>query len=164
MPKDRSRRWQLTENNADYTKEECANILASIGQTRYVIACCEMGERGTKHIHAFVIYGNAISLTTLKKHFARAHFEPCQGSNVQNRDYICKDDKEPFESGVMPIASESDSKVDVASEVVNLISNGQTLESIMMEYPALCDYVVRNYRSLKEIANDMPCNRRKHSR
>lgn len=152
MEKERSRRWQLTENNADYTKEQCAKRLASIGETRYVITCDEMGETGTKHIHAFVIYANSISLKSLKKQFARAHFERCIGSNVANREYICKSDVAPFESGSMPLASEGDSKVDIAWEVVNLLSNGVPLRSIMLEYPTLCDYVVRNYRSLEEIA------------
>lgn len=154
MEKDRSRRWQLTENNADYTKQDCANILASIGHTRYVVACSEIGENGTKHIHAFVIYDNSISLTSLKKHFPRAHFEACKGSNVENREYICKSDENAFESGVMPLASESDRKTDVASEVLTLLNNGTPLNRIMLEYPALSDYVVRNYRTLKEIEHD----------
>jgi hypothetical protein len=114
-----------------------------------------MGENGTKHIHAFIIYDNSISLRTLKKYFPRAHFEACKGSNIENREYVCKSDSNVFESGEMPIANESDRKIDVASEVLALLDNGTPLSRIMLEYPALCDYVVRNYRSLKEIEHDL---------
>lgn len=155
MEKDRSRRWQLTENNPVYTKQECGQALASIARTIYVIASEEMGESGTKHIHAFVIYDNAIALKSLKKHFPRAHFEPCKGSNVENRAYLVKSDFEPFESGSMPVASDSDRKIDISSEVIHLMLDGEPLWRIMRDYPALSDYVVRNYRSLKEIARDL---------
>lgn len=161
MENERSRRWQLTENNATYTKEQGASLLASIGETMYVVACEEMGEKGTKHIHAFVIYKNAISLRSIKKHFPRAHLECCIGSNISNRAYVVKDDENFYESGSMPLASESARKRDDATEVVKLLSDGVPLESVMMEYPSLCDYVVRNYRSLKEIEKDLGYRRRR---
>lgn len=156
MPKEeRSKRWQLTENNACYTKQECARVLSSIAKTNYIVSCSETGESGTKHVHAFIIYENAISLKTLKRHFPRAHFEHCKGSNEENRAYIVKDDAEVFESGEMPVASSSERKQDIASEVVNLMNDGVALSQIMVEYPTLCDYVVRNYRSLREIEKDL---------
>lgn len=155
MENERSRRWQLTENNADYTKEQGAERLASIGQAIYVVSCEECGERGTKHIHAFVIFQNAISLNSLRKAFPRAHFETCKGTNVQNRAYIVKDDSAFYESGSMPITSEKERKRDEASEVIKLLNDGVPLIAISREYPPLADYVVRNYRSLKEIENDL---------
>lgn len=159
---ERSKRWQLTENNAAYTKQECAEALASIAKTIYVVSCSETGESGTKHVHAFIIYENAISLKTLHSHFPRAHFEHCKGSNIENRDYICKQDSDVFESGSMPLASsKNEGKKDIASEVLNLMNDGLPLTYIMMEYPLLCDYVVKNYRSLREIEHDL--SRSKHS-
>ena len=153
---ERSKRWQLTENNAGYTKQECAEALASIAKTIYVVSCEETGESGTKHVHAFIIYENAISLKTLHSHFPRAHFEHCKGSNIDNRAYVCKDDKDVFESGSMPLASsKNEGKKDIASEVVNLMNDGISLIYIMREYPSLCEYVVKNYRSLREIEKDL---------
>ena len=152
---ERSKRWQLTENNAAFTKQECAEALASIGKTNYVVSCEETGESGTKHVHAFIIYENAIRLKTLKSHFPRAHFEHCKGSNEENRAYVVKDDADVFESGTMPLASSSERKKDDASEVINLMNDGISLSQIMTEYPPLCDYVVRNYRSLREIEKDL---------
>lgn len=160
MENERSRRWQLTENNADYTKEQGAERIASIGQATYVISCEECGECGTRHIHAFVIFQNAISLNSLKKAFPRAHFEPCKGSNAQNREYIVKGG-DFYESGLMPITSDVERKRDEASEVIKLLDNGVPLFSIIREYPLLADYVVRNYRSLKEIENDLGYFRKK---
>lgn len=154
MTDERSRRWQLTENNPEYTKKECAERLSSIAETRYVISCAEMGETGTKHIHAFVIFRNSIRLTSIKAKFPRAHLERCEGSNVENRLYIVKSDSEPFESGEMPLTAEREKKTDVAKEVIDLLRNGNDLSVIMTEYPELCDYVIKHYRSLKEIATD----------
>jgi len=154
MEKDRSRRWQLTENNADYTKQQCLELLGSIGSTIYVVSCEETGESGTKHVHAFVIYENAISLKSLKKRFPRAHFESCKGSNIENRNYIVKSDSQAVESGTMPIANDSERKTNVASEVVGLLKDGYAVEDIMTEYPELCDYCIRFFRNLKEVQKE----------
>lgn len=150
----RSRRWQLTENNPEYTKKECAERISCIAKTRYIISCEETGETGTKHVHAFMIFENAIRLTSIKAKFPRAHLEVCEGSNVENRVYISKDDSEPFECGEMPLTTQREKKTDFAKEVIDLIRGGNDLGVIMTEYPELCDYVVKHYRSLKEIAND----------
>ena len=148
---DRSKKWQLTENNPDYTKREAVERLASIGETIYGIGCSETGESGTKHVHAFVVYQNAISMSSLKKLFPRAHFEHCRGSIVQNREYVVKDDKEPYEVGELPLVAH-DSGIDEASEVVALIiKSGIAPLEILSEYPIYADYVVKNFRNLNEI-------------
>lgn len=148
---DRSKKWQLTENNPDYTKREAVERLTSIGEAYYAVGCSEVGESGTKHIHAFVVYKNAIALSSLKKLFPRAHFEHCKGSNAQNREYIVKSDVDPYEVGEMPLAT-YDSGIDEASEVVALIlRSGLDPLRILSEYPQYADYVVKNFRNLKEI-------------
>ena len=148
---DRSKKWQLTENNPDYTKREAVKRLTSIGEAYYAIGCSEIGESGTKHIHAFVVYKNAIALSSIKKLFPRAHLEHCKGSIVQNREYIVKSDKEPYEVGEMPLAV-YDRGIDEASEVVALIlKSGLDPLEILGEYPQYADYVVKNFRNLKEI-------------
>lgn len=154
MPNDRCRRWQLTENNATIDKNETLRLLATVGKAQYIVACSEIGEKGTKHNHAFVVYDNAIRLSSLKAVFPRAHFEPCVGSNTDNRDYIIKDDEGFVESGKMPLdAVKRKSKQDIASDVVALLSAGKSLFEVVRisEYT---DYVVRNYRQLKDIEND----------
>lgn len=148
---ERSKKWQLTENNPDYTKREAVERLTSIGEAYYAVGCSEVGESGTKHIHVFVVYKNAIALSSLKKLFPRAHFERCKGSIVQNREYIVKSDSDPYEVGEMPLAV-YDSGIDEASEVVALIlRSGLDPLEILGEYPQYADYVVKNFRNLKEI-------------
>lgn len=147
---DRSKKWQLTENNPDYTKREAVERLTSIGEAIYCVGCSEVGESGTSHIHVFVVYKNAISMSSLKKLFPRAHFEHCKGSNVQNREYVVKDDKEPYEVGELPLAT-YDSGIDEASEVVALILNGESPLEILSNYPLYADYVVKNFKNLNEI-------------
>lgn len=164
MRNERSRRWQLTENNAEFTKQEAVKELCSIAATIYCVGCSEVGESGTHHIHAFVIYENAISLTTLKKRFPRAHFEACKGSNAENKAYIVKDDKDYLESGVMPLATASEKKNNEASEVLAMLLNGETLLSIMSNRQDLADYCVRNYRSLRDIQGDVVHNFSKRNR
>lgn len=147
---DRSKKWQLTENNPDYTKREAVERLTSIGEAVYCVGCSEVGESGTSHVHAFVVYKNAISMSSLKKLFPRAHFEHCKGSNVQNREYIVKSDNDPYEVGELPLAT-YDSGIDEASEVVALILNGRSPLEILQEYPLYADYVVKNFKNLNDI-------------
>lgn len=149
------RRWQLTENNATFTKQECCEGLAKVATTIYCIAGHEKGERGTEHIHAFVIYKNAISLSSLKKAFPRAHFEACRGSNIENRDYVVKDDKEPFESGEMPLGNECKAKRNVASEILTLLYNGKNLYEVMASDEDFADYIVRNFKNLQLIEKEV---------
>lgn len=148
---DRSKKWQLTENNPDYAKDEAVKRLCSIGEAIYCVGCSEIGESGTKHIHAFVVYKNAIKMSSLKKHFPRAHFEHCKGSIASNRDYVVKDDSEPYEVGECPLVAGGE-KADVSAEVVALIiKSGHSPIEILTEYPSYSDYVVRNFRNLNDI-------------
>lgn len=148
---ERSKQWQLTENNPSYTKQEAVERLASIGTAIYGIGCSECGESGTKHVHVYVIWKNAIELGSLKKAFPRAHFEKCKGNVQSNIDYISKDDTEPYEVGERPLIV-SEWKADVSAEVVALIleSDLSPIE-ILHQYPRYCDYVVKNFRNLSEI-------------
>lgn len=148
---ERSKQWQLTENNPEYTKQEAVERLASVGTALYSIGCSECGISGTKHVHAYVVYKNAIELSSLKKLFPRAHFEKCKGSVQSNIDYISKDDSEPYEVGEKPTIV-SEWKADVSAEVVALILEcGLSPIEILKRYPRYSDYVVRNFKNLSEI-------------
>lgn len=149
---ERTKQWQLTENNPSYTKQEAVQRLASVGTALYSISGEEYGESGTRHIHAYVVYKNAIELGTLKKLFPRAHFEKCYGSVNDNAEYVSKDDKEPYEVGEKPLIV-SEWKADVSAEVIALILNGGLGPmEILAKYPRYCDYVVKNFNNLVKIA------------
>jgi len=148
---ERSRKWQLTENNPEYTKQQVVERLASVGSAIYCLGCNETGESGTNHIHAFVIYKNAIQLGSLKKVFPRAHFEKCYGTVQNNIDYLKKSDSAPVEIGELPLVAIED-KEDVSSEVVAIILEcDYSPVRILKEYPRYCDYIVKNFRNLNEI-------------
>lgn len=158
---ERAKQWQLTENNPSYTKKEAVELLASVGTAIYGIGCSEIGESGTAHIHAYVIWKNAVELGSLKKLFPRAHFERCKGSVASNIDYISKDDTEPYEVGERPSVV-SEWKADLSAEVVALIiESGHSPIEILAEYPRYCDYVVKNFRNLQEIYNSVLANNRR---
>lgn len=151
---ERAKQWQLTENNPTYTKSEAVERLAGIGTCQYGIGCSEIGESGTSHIHVYVVYKNAIELSSLKKLFPRAHFERCKGSVQSNIDYVSKSDVEPYEVGEKPSVV-SEWKADISAEVVALIlKSGKHPLEILEEYPRYCDYVVKNFRNLCEIASN----------
>lgn len=148
---ERATQWQLTENNPDYTKEEAVERLTSIGTAIYGIGCSECGESGTRHVHAYVVWKNAIELGSLKKLFPRAHFERCKGSVQSNIDYISKDDPSPYKVGEPPKVV-GEWKADVSAEVVALILvSGLSPIQILERYPLYSDYVVKNFRNLSEI-------------
>lgn len=141
----------MTENNPTYTKREAVERLKSIGTCLYGIGCAEIGESGTKHIHAYVVYKNAIELGSLKKLFPRAHFETCKGNVTQNVDYVSKDDESPYEVGEKPEVV-SEWKADYSAEVVALIlESGKSPVEILGEYPRYSNYVVKNFRNLTAI-------------
>ena len=126
---ERSKQWQLTENNPSYTKQDAVERLASVGTAIYGVGCSEVGESGTSHIHAYVIWKNAIELSTLKALFPRAHFEHCRGSVQSNVEYVTKDDAEPYEVGETPVVV-SERKADVAAEVV-LVARKRLVETVV---------------------------------
>lgn len=148
---ERYRKWQLTENNPDYDKKEAVERLSGVASTIYCIGCSEMGESGTMHIHAFVVFKNAIELGSLKKKFPRAHFEACRGNARSNVEYIRKDDPQPYEIGELPSVV-IEEETSIPSEVVSIILEcGLDPIHIMARYPKYCDYIVKNFRNLEEI-------------
>jgi len=152
---ERSKQWQLTENNPSYTKQEAVERLASVGTALYSIGCSEVGASGTSHIHAYVVYKNAIELSSLKKLFPRAHFEKCKGNVQSNVDYISKDDTEPYEVGEKPLIV-SEWKADVSAEVVALILEcGLGPIEILKRFPRYSDYVVKNFNNLSKIFEEV---------
>jgi len=154
---ERSKQWQLTENNPSYTKREAVERLASVGSCIYAIGCSEVGASGTNHIHVYAVWKNAIELGTLKKLFPRAHYEHVKGSVQANVEYISKDDAEPYEVGEKPLVV-SEWKADLSAEVVALILEaGLSPLEILRKHTRYAEYVVKNFRSLNDIFQASKC-------
>lgn len=152
---ERARRWLFTENNCELDKKAFVERVCQIATTNYAVASNEIGESGTKHIHCFVVFENAISLSSLKRFFPRAHLDRCVGTNAEVRAYVVKDDKEPYEVGSCPLTSVSARRKDVSAEVIALMYQGYSLRNILNDNKELSDYIVRNYRNLREIEKDL---------
>ncbi len=93
----RSRGWCLTINNPpveDLFAEHSAKL------TYYVVGK-EVGESGTPHLQAFVIFKNRARFTAVKKCFSKAHIEPQKGTDSEAADY-CKKDGDFIEVGELP--------------------------------------------------------------
>lgn len=86
----------LTLNN--YTPEEKQFISNIEGE---VLADEEVGEEGTPHIHAYIHFGAAKRLSTLKKLLPRAHWDPVkipsEARNYCRKGMVFRDDTTPVE-------------------------------------------------------------------
>lgn len=90
------RKFLLTLNNYSskgYTGERILKELDSLKGRIYACVSEEVGEQGTPHIHAFVVYENPKALSTMKKLINEAHWDICRGSCADNRDYVFKHGK-----------------------------------------------------------------------
>lgn len=153
----KSTRWQLTENNPECSKDEVATRLAALGKAIYIAVCNEVGEHGTSHYHAFVVFENAISGNSISEAFPRAHLEACRGSSESNRAYLAKQDSELLEVGECPLTESVPRVRDEASEVLSLIfaeNNEKNPLEVAREHPEYAHYIVLHYRSLTEMYGD----------
>lgn len=97
MGKDtRARKWQVTINNPSekgLDHEAIRAILGTMEGILYWCMCDEIGKKETYHTHIFLMGRNQIRFSTIQKKFPGGHFEMCQGTAQQNRDYIRKEGK-----------------------------------------------------------------------
>lgn len=164
----RVRRWQLTENNPVFSKRDCVSAMQGIAKMQYAICGEEYGEeQGTRHIHCFVIFKNAVRLSSLKSVFPRAHFEQCEGSNADNVAYVRKQDCEPVEVGELPAEREKRASAsEIALCLYQAIDNGCPVGGLFEMYPEYSDYILRHFRDLQNISeykyrNDLMEHRRR---
>lgn len=95
------KRWCFTLNN--YTDAEYKVIIDRINQLKpvYAVVGKEMGEMNIPHLQGFVHLKSKVRLNGLKRFFTnRIHAQTARGSDTQNQEYCCKQDKEAFQYGV----------------------------------------------------------------
>lgn len=92
-----SRKWLLTINNPadhDLDHENIKRILSGIKNIGYYCMCDEIGLKDkTYHTHVFIYRKSPIKFTYLKDNFPQAHIDWCNGTCLQNRDYVRKEGK-----------------------------------------------------------------------
>lgn len=160
----RSRKWQITINNPvdkGYTREVIKKKVASLSSTVYWCIADEIGAGGTPHCHFFLAFANAIRFSTLLKLFEGGHFEMCNGTCEQNRDYVFKigkhkgTDKEETnlpetreEFGEMPL--ERKGKRNDLDDLYDMVQAGMTAAEIIKDNPS---YMVRR-KEIEEMIYD----------
>lgn len=124
-PQKRLRRFVFTLPN--YTPEELDSICTF--QCRWIIVAKEIAPgTGTPHLQGACVIGKQINFNTLKEHpgFKRAHIEVMRGTPQQSLEYCTKEDKQPFQRGILPTPGRRN---DIHA-VTDLIREGQTLQQI----------------------------------
>jgi hypothetical protein len=98
IKKFRNKHFQLTLNQIEYY-EQLRDYLTSLSNFRYLISCKERSPTTNhEHIHIYVQFLRTINLSSNKCY--NSHIESCNGTPLQNRDYIKKDGNILDEIGV----------------------------------------------------------------
>lgn len=107
------RKWLITINNPKekgYDRERIKAILRSFKKVLYWCMSDEIGiKEQTYHTHIFLVSANGIRFTTMKNRFDGAHFDACNGSCINNRDYV-------FKNGKWSNTEKEDTRVDGTQE------------------------------------------------
>lgn len=147
----RSRKWQITINNPmdkGFTQDNIKQkIIDNFKSVIYFCMSDEVGEGGTYHTHVYICCANAVRFTTIKDLFEGGHFEMCNGSSQQNRDYVFKEgkhkntDKEQtnlkdthFEYGELPI--ERQGKRNDLDDLYDMVQADMTITDIIRDNPS----------------------------
>lgn len=97
-PKDtQSRKWQLTINNPQEKGLTHGTINAIMRDNfKSVVYYCmadEIGQNGTYHTHLFICGRSGIRFSSLRNKFPGAHYEMCNGTAQENKEYVSKTGK-----------------------------------------------------------------------
>ena len=89
IKKFKNKHFQLTLNQVEYY-DQLKDYLINLANFRYLISCKEISPTTNhEHIHIYIQYMRVRELTTDK--CFNSHIESCNGTPIQNRDYIKKD-------------------------------------------------------------------------
>lgn len=90
-----SRKWLFTINNPidkGFTHDKLKDILAKL-KIEYWCMSDEIGEEKTFHTHIFVYRTSPLRSSTLSNKLPNVHRDICNGTCVENRDYVFKQGK-----------------------------------------------------------------------
>lgn len=157
----RFRKWhivlfdELTDIDAIY------NLITQHKQTHYCIIGKELTPTTNEiHFHIYCEFDNACSFDSIKKIFPTAHIEDAHGTASQNKAYITKaatNDDDYKEFGI-PTAVKYNND-DIALNIIDYMKNNPQVDlfNIALDCPEFCDYIVKNYRNLGSILDDIRC-------
>lgn len=149
MSPPKSRSWCFTLNNP--TAADIGELVLKPSM-RYLCYGKEVGESGTPHLQGFVVFDNAVRLTSVKaKVNNRAHVEIAKGSVSQNVAY-CSKDGLFTEFGDRPMSQQEKGECEKLryKRAWDLAIAGD-LEQLAEESP---DIMIRHYSTVKRICHD----------
>ena len=148
---ERFRRWQLTLNN--WTEEELIRWDEEAENVVYCIACFEIGDEGTPHMHAYVVVKNPIGMKRVKTLWGnRCHVEIVRGGHQENIRYIKKDGNW-WVRGVEPVGQGHRTDLDkIGEEIVK----GKSSQQIAVEAPGTYVKYHHGLRQLELVTQTPP--------
>lgn len=131
--------WCMTLNN--YTPEEvdeCRKFMEDERVLGFVIGEEVCPTTGTPHLQGYIRLAKNCRLSTLKKHWPRAHFEKRLKSEKAAWDYCKKDGKVLFEKGEPRLTAQYGSRDAEAAAVVDKVERGYSYRDIRREHKVFC--------------------------
>ena len=156
----RYRRWCLTIwDLKKFPDKKTLQDFICLKKVRYAIFGLEHAPTtGNLHFQGYIHYENGCTFDAITKLFGNAHCEPTRGSENDNNVYISKEDTEPLIIGTPNVAKPVMDKGDIAQAIVQLMYDREgdvNVFDLIQVAPDYADYIVKNYRTLKEISFDM---------
>lgn len=145
----------FTLNN--YTDVEYKDLTDFLSSTmKWGIIAKEVGENGTPHLQAAVVFGKQVAFSTIRKFpgFARVHFEAMHGTPEDSVVYCTKEDANPFTWGKLP---EPGKRNDIA-EACAAILGGSTMRDLARTHgPSVVKFArgFQNYKTLIQEPRDV---------
>jgi len=170
MSEERSRKWQITQNNPEKhgINHGLITILLADMKPAYYCMCDEIGEEGTYHTHLFLQFKNAKSFSVIKNCFPSAHIEKAYGTAQENRDYVRKEGKylnsekkttnlaETFEEGGEMIEEKQGKRSDI-EDIYSMIKEGSSELEILEKHPQFMNSL-SSYSRVKELLMEEESN------
>ena len=155
----RYRRWCLTIWDFEkFPNKQVLKDYICMKKVRYAIFGIEHTQSGKLHYQTYIHYENGCTFDAMQKLFGTAHIEAAKGSDSDSNVYCGKEDTEPCIIGTPNIAKPVIDKGDIAQAIVQLMYDREgdvNVFDLIQVSPDYADYLIKNYRTLKDIAFDM---------
>lgn len=147
----RVRRWTITINNPDMSKEDLQAYLVNSYKVKYLIIGSEIAPTtGTPHFQMYIEFINPATFNQLKKRFPTAHIQASDGS-AENNVVYCKKENNYIEFGT-PYDTKYINNEEVPYEVIKMLRQGFNIFEIMDKMPNSVNFIVRHFKALNEIS------------
>lgn len=149
-PNPQSRSWQLTIPHPDLMglTHEVLREKLQVLNAGYYCMVDEIGEGGLYHTHVYIYRNSPIRQSRIERLFPNVHHEKCDGTALENRDYLLKtgkwaDTKKADttvegtfeEAGDIPLPS--DEKSPQKAAILKALIDGRTPLEIVRDDPSL---------------------------